>query len=286
MRNKKKYILFLAIVLIAFMACNSESNNQVVQNNIDTVDLENNFEQATKIFYNLPSPPDVADLLLANSSVEFNLETLNKVGNIDLYESSAKQALNLGIYSTDFSFASLSGQDQIAINYLANSKKLAKKLGIVGVLGQDTIQWLARNFENKDSLMGIITLVYRRSEAYFNDNGKGDLALLMAIGGWTEGLFIATQLAEKMEFSVDIMDKIAEQRLSMDIILQIIESNLKEPNIIIYRDGFKKLNEKYLTYNKMLSDDLKDGGEISELTIAEFRSLAELVQGLRNQFTN
>jgi hypothetical protein len=286
MKKTNTLLFAIAIIIYSLAACTTKEKDHQEQTNIDSIDLEANFKQAKKIFYNLPSPPEVSELLLTNSTVDFNETTLNPLENIDHYESSVKQALNMGIYSTDFSFASMSGQDQIAISYLANSKMLARKLGIAGILGQDTIKLLTKNFSNKDSLMDIITLVYRRSEAYFNENDKSDLALLMAIGGWTEGLYIATELAKKMDFSPVIMDKISEQRLSMEIIVQIIESNSNEPNIYKYHDSFTALNKTYINYSKMLADDLKSGDKVSNSTKTEFITLSDLVVKLRTEFIN
>jgi hypothetical protein len=278
-------LLFFPAILF-FGACEPANNASKDAKNIDVADADADFHEAKKIFYNLPSPPEVSDMLFSESGPVFNEAFLNRVENVDLYESSVKQALNLGIYSTDFSFASIAGQDQIAINYFATSQKLATRLGLSNVLSQDTINWLARNFENKDSLMDIITVVYRRSEAYFNENGEPDLALLMAIGGWTEGMYLATKLAKDLKYNTKIMDQISEQRLSMEIIVQIIESNKNEPNIHKYHEKFTTLNGQYKTFSNLLKEDLKQNKPVSQSTLKEFLKLEELVAILRNDFIN
>ncbi len=249
----------LAFLSLIIFSCNENTNKQNQASNIDTIDLEANFVKAKKIFYNLPSPPDVANLLFSDSNLSFDHAILNGTQNVGNYETSTKQALNFGIYSTDFCFASLFEQNQIAINYFASTRILAQSLGLSNVVGQDTIRWLAENFTKKDSLIDMITVVYRRSEAYFNDNGKYDLALLMAMGGWVEGLHIAINLAQQTPDNSKLRTKILEQKLSMDLIMQILETNKSQKAINYYSQDFNSINTLYekLGTNNVDSDIFK-----------------------------
>jgi len=262
----KKIFIFLLTIgpLFTLWSCNQQkSTDNQEKTNLDTIDLSGNFEKAKRIFYNLPSPPDIANILLDNKELKFDETMLNPLTNVEMYGTSSKQAVNLGVYSTDFCFASIYGQDQIALNYFAISRKLSRELGIQDVVGKDTIQWLAKNFENKDSLIDMITVVYRRTESYFNENGKYDLALLMAMGGWVEGLHLATNLLMRTPYNNELRAKIIEQKLSMELIMQILNKNKNQPALNVYYKEFeaidnlyKKLNEKNLN-EALLSDFTK-----------------------------
>ena len=256
---KKKFIFLLTIgILFTLWSCNQpKSSDNQEKVNLDTIDLNGNFEKAKRIFYNLPSPPDIAHILLDNNELKFDETMLNPLTNVELDGTSSKQAVNMGIFSTDFCFASVYGQDQIALNYFAVSRKLANDLGIQNVVGKDTIQWLANNFENKDSLIDMITVVYRRTESYFNENGKYDLALLMAMGGWLEGLHLASNLLIRTPYNKELRAKIIEQKLSMELIMQILNKNKNQLALNVYYEDFEAIDKLYKKLNeKNLNDAL------------------------------
>ena len=84
---------------------------------------------AKQIFYSLPSPLETA-MILKRAGAKYNEEILNSADNTSRYNTNKSMALNLGIYSTDLSYASLFDQTQASIRYMTASKKMAEGLGI------------------------------------------------------------------------------------------------------------------------------------------------------------
>lgn len=86
-------------------------------------------KQAEKIFYTLPSPLESA-MLIKSAGALFDDNLLNPIENARNYNTNRSMALNLGIYTTDLSFASLYDQTQLIINYMNVAKQMADGLGI------------------------------------------------------------------------------------------------------------------------------------------------------------
>jgi hypothetical protein len=89
--------------------------------------------QAKKIFEALPSPLESA-MLIKSAGGSFDPKFLNSIENTKLYTTNSSQALNLGIYTCDLSFASLYDQTQLIISYMNAAKKMADGLGILDAI--------------------------------------------------------------------------------------------------------------------------------------------------------
>ena len=125
--NPKKLSLLL-LLAGALISCNRTGQKEEVS--VDDFEVETNIfddiNTAKKIFYSLPSPLETATLI-KSAGAEYNEELLNKTANADNYTTIKKRALNLGIYTTDLSYASLFEQSQTSLNYMNASKKMAWK---------------------------------------------------------------------------------------------------------------------------------------------------------------
>jgi len=65
-------------------------------------------------------------MLIKTAGATYNEKLLNPLSNLSNYTTSKSMALNLGIYTTDLSFASLFDQTQTAINYMQAAKKIGQ----------------------------------------------------------------------------------------------------------------------------------------------------------------
>jgi hypothetical protein len=83
-------------------------------------------ERKTKnIFHNIPPPMETA-ALLKKAGAEYDKDILNDVKNVDNYTAASKQALNLGIYGADLSYASVFNNTQESMLYTSCAQNLAK----------------------------------------------------------------------------------------------------------------------------------------------------------------
>jgi hypothetical protein len=184
------------------LSCASDSSKQ----DRVTVDVEDiaggevvksGVQTARQIFYSLPSPLETA-MILKRSGAQYNPEIMNPVENISRYSTTKSMALNLGIYSTDLSYASLFDQTPASIKYMTASKKLAEGLGILNAIDDEIIQRLEENVNNRDAIMDIISETFLNTNSILEENDRVAIGTIILVGGWIEGLYISTSLVDEI----------------------------------------------------------------------------------------
>ena len=232
MRSIKFIGIIVLTFALVFSSCNSCNNKkpQEVQVDVDTEIMEN-INQAKKIFYSLPSPLETA-MLIKTAGATYNEKLLNPLSNVSNYTTSKSMALNLGIYTTDLSFASLFDQTQTAINYMQAAKKLANGLGILDAIDNKTIQRLEENVNNRDVIMDIISETFMATSSFLKENDRTAIASIVLVGGWIEGLYIGTSLIDPNNLKDNkLVERVVNQKLSLDIVLKLLEENKNNPDV-------------------------------------------------------
>jgi hypothetical protein len=197
----------------------------------DNAAIYEDIKQAEKIFNALPSPLESA-MLIKSAGARFDESLLNNIGNVNKYVTNKSMALNLGIYTCDLSFASLYEQTQLIIDYMNAAKKMADGLGILKAIEQSTIDRLEENINNSEVIMEIVSETFMNSNSYLEDNGQPAIAAMTLVGGWFEGLYISTQLVDMKDFNGNkLVGRIIDQKLSIDILLSLLESSKGDPAV-------------------------------------------------------
>lgn len=241
--NKKllessKILLFLAIFIsFSISGCNSGTKQndkdgdteEEFQSSIDE-DAQEKFQTAKRIFYSLPSPVETARIL-QNAGATYHEEILNPIDNSNGYITNLSMALNLGIYTTDLSYASLFDQTQITLNYIEVAKKMADGLNILDAINETTIQRLEDNINNRQMIIDIISETLLNSNSYLAEKGLESTATIILVGGWVEGLYIATSLVgdDPIEDNA-IVQRIVDQKLSVDFMIALLEEATDDPD--------------------------------------------------------
>jgi len=298
-----KTVSFLGL-LLAFAiinGCRSEGskNTSNEQNTVDLTAGDEIFEdlnEAKKVFYSLPSPLETA-VLLKSAGAKYNESLLNPLSNANNYTTYRQMALNLGIFSTDLSFASLFDQTQTSINYMQAAKKMADGLGILDAIDHTTIDRLEENVNNRDELMNIISETLMSSNSFLLENERKAVASIVLVGGWVEGLYIATQLVGKSPVKGNkLVERIVEQKFSLEIVLRLLEENKENPDV---ESILEQMNDLKKTFDKItiktsaitpVEDPktnvtlLKSKSEI-QITQEIFDELREKAKDIRTNFT-
>ncbi|MBN2612847.1 MAG: hypothetical protein JXB00_14925 [Bacteroidales bacterium] len=229
-----KIITILSVICILFLTdCATDKSKQkqkdvAIEDFLSEDDIFDDISKAKKIFYSLPSPLETA-MLIKSAGAEYDEQLLNPVTNAGNYTSNRSMALNLGIYTTDLSFASLFDQTQTSIKYMEAARKMAEGLDITDAIDDETIKRLEDNLDNRDVIMDIISETFLNSSSYLKENDRPAVATVVLIGGWIEGLYIATQLVEDNNIQGNkLVDRIAEQKLSFKIVLRMLAENQKD----------------------------------------------------------
>ncbi len=228
--NLYSSFLFLVILsLFGLSGCKSDgkkaSQDVNIEDFISEDDIFDDIDKAKKIFYSLPSPLETA-MLIKSAGAEYDEELLNSLENVTKYTTSRALALNLGIYTTDLSFASLFDQTQTSINYMTASRKMAEGLDISDAIDMETMTRLENNLQNRDIVMDIISETFLNSSSYLKENERQDIAAIVLVGGWIEGLYLATQLVGDNSIENNkLVDRILEQKLSFNIVQRMLDDN-------------------------------------------------------------
>jgi hypothetical protein len=204
-------------ICAAFTACDSgnQQGQPAATPKIDSMEMAK-LKELEKIFFSIPSPMEMASLI-KESGYSFDINLLNSTANVGKYVGEQKQAINLGIYGADLSYASMFDQKQESMNYLAAAQKLAREMGVDGALDDTTIERLNNNQDSRDSLMKIVTEAYGDLNGYLKENDRVEVSALVIAGGWLEALYLSSHYAK--EGKVEIRQRIAEQKYSLDNLL-------------------------------------------------------------------
>lgn len=213
---------------------------------IEFTDSEDKLDIAKKVFYSLPSPVESA-IILKNAGAIYDQELLNPVSNALNYNTNMKMALNLGIYSTDLSYASLFEQSQTILDYVNVTKRMADGLAILDAIDENTIRRLEENINNKELIIEIISETLLNSNSFLEDKGLQSIASLILVGGWIEGLYLAVNLVEPDSDikGNQLVDRIAEQKITMDIVVNLLQDYMDNINIQIIMKDMQELKEIY-----------------------------------------
>ncbi len=235
-----KFLLSTAIILLMLQSCQSDGKKQnkseedkIIESATSDVDekMMEDFTKSKLIFYSLPSPLETA-MLIKRSGARYDEDLLNPTGNVTKYDTNLKMALNLGIYSADLSYTSLFDQTQSSIQYMACAKKLAEGLSIMDAIDENTLKKLEDNMNNRDAVMEIISQSFMNSNAYLKENNRHAISVMVLVGGWVEGLYLATSLTNgEINNNKRLLDRIVYQKLSLITVLNMLESQRNDEDI-------------------------------------------------------
>ncbi|HSH66234.1 MAG TPA: hypothetical protein VLB84_10660 [Bacteroidia bacterium] len=248
LKSITRYSSILSFSLFVFSCGNPNTTEEVVVGS-DTIQNKVKNTKAQEVFYSIPSPIETISLLKA-AGAKYNPDYLNPIENVSRYTTVTSKALNLGIYGSDLSFTSMFDQTQESMLYLRCANKLAAGLGINGAFNETTASRLESNVQNRDSLLAIISDSYWTTDAYLKDNGQPGVSALIVAGGWVEGLYIGTQIANTTK-NQDVISRIGEQKLSLDNLIALLESYKTDNAGIIA--VLNSLNDLHAIYNTLPS---------------------------------
>ncbi len=223
---KRKSLFFLLFVI--FLSCNT-GNRNVEPSKVTTVAEQTKTKEITidkdgsiPIFYNMYLSVEMSSLFRSIGAT-YNQKILNSPDKYNIYNLSTEKAMNLGVFAVDLSYAKYFEQIEDAGKYLKTMHQLSTGLGIPEDKFATSLKRIENNVSNKDSLIKIANELYKNSEKYLKENDRSSAAALIIVGGWTEALFIATNLTKKGEQDIELVERIAEQKYSLNDLLDLLK---------------------------------------------------------------
>lgn len=285
----------MAVALLASCGGDPPPQDQLDTNATDSAQAALRQKKTKSIFYNIPSPMETATLL-KDAGAEYDKDILNDVLNVDKYTAASKQAINLGIYGADLSYASVFNNTQESMFYTSCAKKLADRLGVSNAFNDTTIERMESNRNDRDSLLDIISQTYWDVDAYLKDNGRDNISALMIAGGWVEGLYIATQVS-KVNDAPALRQRIAEQKLSLGDLLELLSTyDQSDASVAGAVGDLKAINELFAGISSGgAATEVKQeggmtviggGGPVASLTDEQLTAIRDKAATVRNNWIN
>lgn len=243
----KFFLLLFVSMSLSVVSCNQgpktagEGSGEFEASGALDAETQEQLNTAKRIFYSLPSPLETA-MLIKNAGAAYNEELLNPTSNTSRYITSKGKALNLGIYSTDLSYASLFDQTQATLDYIGAAKEMADGLNIMDAIDEETISTLEENINNREMIIDIISETLMNSSSFLKENGLEATASVVLVGGWVEGLYIATNLVGDSKLKDNkLVERIVDQKLSLDIIINLLMQTSEDDDAMAVLEDVKSL---------------------------------------------
>ena len=217
--------MFLSVAMV-LPACHSgkkkdngaKEEESVPEPRIEKKELEKDVKE---FVYPLPTSFEVTEML-NRIGAGYILTLCNSTENVDKYLTESKQALNLGVYGADLSYASTYNQKKQTMAYMEVSKKLIDALNISGALPADIVDQIEENEDNKDQLVKIITNTFYDTYEYLNGNSRGAVSMLVLAGSWVEALYITTNISENTYQNKEMVKVVMKQKASLNKLLELM----------------------------------------------------------------
>ncbi len=250
---KKLFTVCIVTALLSpfFYGCGN-GEGEGVTDGTDTSDTSNGDGGMTKtpsktqnIFYAIPSPIELAQLI-QKAGAKYNKDLLNSPDNISKYSTNTSKALNLGVYGGDLSYTSVFDDNtQESIVYLACTRKLAQSLGVGSAFDEKTVDRIQNNTGKNDSLLTIISDSYVTTDELLKESQRENASALVIAGGFIEALYLGTQLAKVTKNNADIITRLAEQKGTLDNVVELLSSYEQDKGVAGVLADIKQLKEIY-----------------------------------------
>lgn len=264
--------------LLFFTSCNNDEKverDDDIQISEKVDEFDKDAEKVKVIFYNVPSPVEMTSIM-KKAGLGFNNELLNSVNNATNYVKAEKIAMNLGVYGADLSYVRIFDQIQSSVQYLSVIKKFTETLGIPQDEGTFTVERLEENLNNRDSLLTIITETYGNADMYLKENNRGSVAALIVMGGWIEALYIATAIVDEKNQDEIIMERIAEQKYSLNNMIELMGMYKDNQAISSYYPQFIELQKIYENVNIIAGEGTVHVDSVTKKTTVSSDSSIEI----------
>ncbi len=274
-----KKILLIAIPLVLaasslFTSCNScnrggdQDQKKIPLNERDRFD-----EEIEKAVYPLPTSAEVIKML-TELEIGYIGGISNPADNATNYITSKSQALNLGIYGADLSYATLYNMNQTVINYLDVIRELANNLKMSRIYSTALYDDIKDSYDNRDDLVEILKEAFNETYTYLYSNDQQSLALLVVAGAWIEGMYITTHISESVYHVEGIVVVLLEQKESFETLIEIAQAHDDDPVVSEILEILDPVREVYET----VEDD--------SLTLRNVEDITEVISSVRGKLVS
>jgi hypothetical protein len=221
----KPIIYFLTITIALLAGCTSNNTKTVSQqpasakdsgtvaNAAATPKTVDTTTEANPVVINfiLPSPDEILTEIISED-IKIDPQLVNPRGNAEKYLETKQQAMNLGVYLTDFAYININTNKTNGLEYFKLIRNLAQKLNIYGIFSETMYGRIRKNMTNKDSLNAISKDMYYEMLGVLENSNRNNIYALVASGALIESLYLSTMAVTDYAKYQAIAQKIFEQK--------------------------------------------------------------------------
>ncbi len=286
-------ILFLLV--ISFFSCKGrpgtdEKHGLAIQSN-----TRDSTENLRLIFYNMYLPPQMSRIF-ERVGANYDPAILNQPDNFGRYQGRHKIALNLGVFGVDLNYTRIFDQTALTSKYFSTIQLMTSKLGIPSEYYERILENLEQYYKNKDTIIKVAGELYERTDNYLKEKKHNADAALIVTGGWIEALYISTQILKTDPDNVEMSDRIAEQKYSLNSLISLLSNFQEDIDVagdILMLKLLKKSFDRYEIYydqddfkldtvNKLISTSNYHTGITTEI----LGEIGDIVAEIRAQMIN
>ncbi|MGQ1785617.1 MULTISPECIES: hypothetical protein [unclassified Saccharicrinis] len=237
--------------ILLFSACSGNSGKSKEAGDDDFSISESDVEAPLQlsedimgdVIQNISSPVEMASLI-QKSGAAFSQKILNKPENVDDYNTTFKRALNLGVFSADLGYINTFNKNNIVVSYLLSVKELAEGIKVGQFFDFAALKEMASNSNNLDSLMEVSVSSFNKMDTYLREQNRSNVSTLIVTGAWIEGLYISGSVIKETN-DAELVNRIAEQKDIIDILLIILENYSQDPNFAEMVTRMEQIKQAY-----------------------------------------
>jgi hypothetical protein len=290
----KKSNATVLILLAVLAGCNSKHTQKNEEDAVKDTSETSLASTAEKIVYSIPSPLRSVSLL-KRAGGHYVDGIVNSPDNVKSYVTNNEMSFNLGVYGADLAYTSLYDQTQVSIKCMKACKILAENIGISNAfMSNNLLSRFESNLSNKDSLLMIISELYRESGNYLRENDNNSGAALMLAGGWVESLYIGTKTNEKNN-KKELAQRISEQKGSLKNLIGILSDykdqqgfnellkDLEDLNTVFGKGTEQYNNTEQKATNEKTKEVELDAGVTYSITNEQLHEISKKIETIRNK---
>ena len=271
--RKTTLVLLSGMLVVSFVNCSGGKKGEPVDDTSTEAKLEKSEieKKVRDVIYPMPTAFEVTDMI-NDIEASYILGLTNETSNVDKYFTNKDQAINLGVFSADLSYASTYNMKQEVMNYMEASENLVLELGIAGAFSISFIDEVEENIDNKDVLVELITGSFYDTYEYLVKNNKEDLSLLVLAGTWVEALYISCNISETIYHNPELVKIILHQKSSLGELMELLDPYKDHENIQPVLANLKPIK------------DVFDGIDETGITESQLTSIIEQISDIRKSF--
>lgn len=219
-KTKGLTIVSLLLALAVVVGCGNASNKNKEEKVIAKEEIKAELDVIT---YPLPSPFELTKLI-NKIEATYILGIANDAADYKKYATTAKQAINLGVYSSDLAYSATYNKSDKSQAYLATLIELVKSLDLTGAIKKDMVERIEASLESKDESVEVITDLFYDTYSYMQKNNNTELSYLILAGTWVEGMYLVTNVSDNTMENLEILKIIMKQEESLKTILKLMDT--------------------------------------------------------------